>query len=135
MKLSRLVLLFICSIFISLSSIAQTQSSSASMLYCESSPVRKLYWSEIHQPSNANCTICSPPFSSSEYDRRSPFSTNATYRHTSPSCNRYCFFLSFFGMKKLRQSSFSSSESLIFSFNFSNRRSNIVNGANVGLRY
>ena len=30
MKLSRLVLLFICSIFISLSSIAQTQSSSAS---------------------------------------------------------------------------------------------------------
>src|SRR4030095_12735098 len=108
-----------------LESRSNSQSSSASILYSEGSPVRKLYESDIHQPSEANWIICSLPLSVVVYHRRRPFSTNAIYLHTSPCCNNHCLFLNFFGMKKVLLNCFSSSVRLICSSNFWNNDSNM----------
>src|SRR3954462_10319285 len=51
--------------------------------------------STAHQFSIDRRKMCSTPLSSTVYCRIAPLTMNAAYLHTSPSCNRYCFFLIF----------------------------------------
>src|SRR5688500_6421657 len=62
--------------------------------------------------------IFSFPFSLMLYNRSTPFSTNATNLLTSPSCRRYCFFLSFLGVRNVFMCSSSSPVSGTVSLNF-----------------
>src|SRR5260221_6794794 len=55
--------------------------------------------SPTHQFSIDKRTICSIPLSSTLYCRIAPFTINARYLHTSPSCKKYCLFLNFFRTK------------------------------------
>ncbi len=107
----------ICSSF-SFASRSNSAFSSASILYSEGSAVRKLYWSDIHQPSKANCVICSWPLSSTLYRRSNPFFTKAMFLHTSPSCRRNCLLPPRLVVKNPSASSFSSLLRWMISSNF-----------------
>jgi len=73
------------------SSNSTSESSMASMKYCDGAPLVRLAASAAHQVSGANWTMCSLPWASMTYFRRQPLTTNAECFATSPArCKSAC---------------------------------------------